>query len=254
MPFIFPLNDTPEIPYWILFQAAEYNVLAVNRTRSAISSRAFDYIQLPLPLDINIETSHTFSEGVNPVGPILSAAGEANSPGGRVGLLRRAFLDPILANFEALSSTSTIRRFTNLTEMSLVGEARREFKFGYTMVPKDFNESSAIGDICEAFRVASYPEATSIPERVFPPPLWRIQVIGQGNSEYLTRQWLGDPLVCVLTNVSINKIPFGEQTPAKFFQDGSPAATSLTLTFKEFEQGTYKNGLVFSKSEISAGV
>jgi len=250
MPFQFPLEDLAEIPYGVLFEAAEYSVLAADRTREAISVRRTDYILLPLPLGLNISTAHQFSEGPNPVGPMLSAAGEANA-GGAGALLKRAFADPIATIAENMNSTSTQQMFSNITEMSLISEARREFKFKYLLVPKTFNENTQIGDICEAFRTASYPLATEVPERVLPPFLWRLQVVGLGDSAQLSKLWLGDPLVCVLATVEINKIPFGDEDTSRFFQDGGPMATSLTLIFKEFETGTVYNGSVYSKSEIS---
>jgi len=121
----------------------------------------------------------------------------------------------------------------------------------YLFVPKNFDDSVIIANICEAFRTASYPSATEVPERVLPAPLWRLQVMGAGNSAYLTKAWLADPLICVLNSVSINKIPFGQEETARFFQDGSPMATSLVLFFQEFETGTFLNGQVLSKSEVS---
>jgi len=250
MPFQFPINDAAEIPHWVLFEAAEYSVLSLDRTRSAISARAYDYIQLPLPLGIQIATEHGYSEGANPVGPMLSAAGEANA-GSSAALFKRAFIDPVLTVMEGFATTSTQQSFSNITEMSLQSEARREFNLVYLFTPKDFGEAQLITEICDAFRTNSYPTATEVPERILPAPLWRLQVMGEGDSEYLTRAWFGDPLICVLTNVSINKIPFGEADTARFFQDGSPMATTLSLKFKEFETGTYYNGRVVSKSEIN---
>lgn len=250
MPFQYPLEDLAEIPYGLLFEAAEYSVLASERTRNAISNRRLDYILLPLPLGLNISTAHSFSEGPNPVGPMLSAAGAANA-GGYAALMKRAFVDPINTLAQNMNSATSQQMFSNITEMSLISEARREFKFKYLMVPKTFNESTAIGNICEAFRTASYPVATEVPERIFPPFLWRIQVVGQGNPQQLTKLWLGDPLVCVLATVELNKIPFGEEDTARFFQDGAPMATSMTLIFKEFETGAYRDGNVLSKSELS---
>ena len=250
MPYQYPTSDTAEIPHWVLFEPAEYSVLAVDRTRSAISARAFDYIQLPLPLGIEINTEHKYSEGPNPVGPILSAAGEANA-GGMGALLKRAIVDPFLTIVDTFNTTTTQQMFSNITEMSLESEARRVFKMTYLFVPKNFDDSVIIANICEAFRTASYPSATEVPERVLPAPLWRLQVMGLGDSVYLTKCWLADPLVCVLNAVQINKIPFGQEDTARFFQDGSPMATSMTLLFQEFETGTFSDGQVLSKSEIS---
>jgi len=256
MPYTFPLTDANEIPHWVLFEAAEYSVLAVDRTRNAISQRSYDYIQLPLPLGISISTQHAFSEGPNPVGPLMSAASAANSSGKSqfekdANLMGRLILDPLMMMIDSYNTTGTQQMFSNITEMSLFSEARRVFVFQYAFVPKNFEESRTVANICEAFRVSSYPSSTNVPERILPPPLWRIQVMGEGDPNLLTKAWLGDPLVCVLATVEINKIPFGQNDTARFFQDGGPAATTMTLFFKEFETGTLKDGAVYSKSEIS---
>jgi hypothetical protein len=256
MPYTYPISDQNEIPHWVLFEAAEYSVLAQDRTRVAISERSYDYIQLPLPLGISISTQHAFSEGPNPVGPLMSAASEANSPGKTpaeraASLMGRLFVDPLKMIMDSYSTIGDQQMFSNITEMSLFSEARRVFTLQYAFVPKSFEESRVVANICEAFRVSSYPSATEVPERILPPPLWRIQVVGLGDTGALTKAWLGDPLVCVLSTVEINKIPFGQNDTARFFQDGGPAATTMTLFFKEFETGTLNDGEVFSKSEIS---
>jgi hypothetical protein len=253
MPYTYPTSDQAEIPYWVLFYNAPYSVLAEDRTRAGVLSRAYDYIQLPLPMNLEYETAHAFTDGVGTLDPSFGSAATEINFGGRVELAKKAFLDPILIRLEQLSSTSTFRKFANTTEMQLTSEARREFAFDYILVPKNFDDSVIINEICNYFRASSYPWRADSPEKVYPPSLWGMQVVGAGNSDYLTQSWLSDPLVCVLTNVVINKIPFEDKSIARFFQDGSSMATSITLLFKEFETGTYDPSFnrVLSKSEIA---
>ena len=52
MPYTYPTSDQAEIPYWVLFYNAPYSVLAEDRTRAGAFNRAYDYIQLPLPMNL----------------------------------------------------------------------------------------------------------------------------------------------------------------------------------------------------------
>lgn len=253
MSYIYPTSDQSEIPYWIIFYNAPYSVLALDRTRGGVISRAETYIQLPLPTSLDIDTAHTYNEGIGTLNPARGSAAAEINLGGRVELAKKRYLDPLIMRLEELSSTSTFRTTSNVSELSLTSEARREFEINYILVPKNFTDSDIIIEICNYFRAASYPWRADSPEKVYPPSLWVMQVVGFGNTDFLTESWLSDPLVCVLTNVVINKIPFEDKSVSRVFQDGSSMATSLTLLFKEFETGTYdpSRNRVLSKSEIA---
>jgi hypothetical protein len=254
MPYIYPTSDQAEIPYWVLFYNAPYSVLAQDRTRAAILSRAYDYVQLPLPTNLEYEAAHSYAEDSNSsLNPQFGSAATEINLGGRIEVVKKMFLDPLIIQLERLSSTSTFRSYGNMTEMRLVSEARREFTFDYILVPKNFDDSVIINGLCNYFRASSYPWRADSPEKIYPPSLWAMQVVGAGDSAFLTQSWLSDPLVCVLTNVVINKIPFEDKSIARVFQDGSSMATSITLLFKEFETGTYDPTFdrVLSKSEIA---
>lgn len=254
MPYTYPTSDQAEIPYWVIFYNAPYSVLAADRTRAGVLSRSDNnYIQLPLPTNLEYETAHAYTENLGTLNPAYGSAATEINLGGRLELAKKRFLDPIMLRLEQLSSTSTYRTYSNITELSLTSEARREFSFDYIMIPKNFDDSVIINEICNYFRASSYPWRADSPEKVYPPSLWGMQVVGAGNSDFLTQSWLSDPLVCVLTNVVINKIPFEDKSIARFFQNGSSMATSLSLLFKEFETGTYDPSFnrVLSKSEIA---
>ena len=259
-PLYYPtsVSDGNELFYGMGFQYAPYSVLAVNRTRGAIASLSGDdrTIYLPLPSELVFAANHGWSENANPVGPMLSAAGLANSPGGESELIRRAFIDPMLMYVQNISSTTTQQSFSNITELSIISEARRDYNFTFNLIPKSQDDAIAIARIVTAFSVNSYPYYASVPERVTPPPLWNIFIATAGdvaeNTCDLTRAWLGSPMVCILASVEANKMPITEQR-ATHFSSGQPVATSLTLVFKEFETAAVDaRGRLVSKSEYAS--
>jgi len=261
MALSFPINDSDvgELFYGMGFQYAPYSVLAENRTRGAVAGTAGSdrTIYLPLPSELVFSAQHGYSENANPVGPMLSAAGVANSPGGESELIRRAFIDPMLMYIQNISSTTVQQSFSNITELSIISEARREYHFTFNLIPKSQADAVAIAQIVTKFNVNSYPYYASVPERMTPPPLWNIFIATAGDTVEddcdLTRAWLGSPMVCILISVEANKMPVAEQR-ATHFSSGQPVATSLTLVFKEFETAAVDSlGRLVSKSEYSAG-
>lgn len=236
--------------YVLGFQAAPYSVLSARRTRAGIGANAFLNITLPIPGNLVTQTGHAFSEEANPVGPLLTAASAVNS-GSEGALLKRLFIDPMLTYVSNISSTTSQQMYSNITELSLKSEARREFEFGWLLIPKNPAEASVISQIANAFREASYPIYSDLPERIYPPPLWKIYVgNSSGESKSLTRTWLGDPMPCVLVATSVNKVPLESNRPT-YFTNGQPFATAISVLYKEFETGAINpnTGFVESKSE-----
>jgi hypothetical protein len=123
------------------------------------------------------------------------------------------------------------------------------------LVPKTADESTAIDNIVNSFKNYSYPSVVSgLPERTFPQNLWTIRTIAPNANvgDYLTVSWLGDPLPCVLSAMQVEKGDPSDPV-VKVLSDGRAVATMLTLTFTEFETGTFvpsQNSLL-SKSEVS---
>ena len=235
--------------YSIRMYAKEYSVLAGLRTRNAIAAAPFHTITLPIPGNLVTQTQHGYSEEANPVGPMLTAAGALNS-GGTANLLKRVFIDPMLTYFSNISSTTTQQMYSNITELSLKSEARREFEFGWLLIPKNETEATAVANICNVLREASYPVYAGGPERIYPPPIWTLRIAASNGDDLgLTRDWLGDPMPCVLAGISVNKVPLDSNRPT-YFTNGQPFATALSVIFKEFETGAIGNGgFVISKSE-----
>lgn len=253
--YIFPTSTGNEVFYGMQFLASPYSVLAVERTRAWVAKNAFLDIILPLPNSHINSTQQSYSEEANPVGPMLSAAGLKNA-GGAQRLLKKNFEEPFLTYLQNLSSTTTQISFSNITEMSLKSEARREFRFNWFLVPKNQNDALAIATICEAFRTSSYPYYADSAERVTPPALWNLSIFsdaGVGTVDELSSAWIGSPLVSVLVTVDINKVPIDSERPT-FTYTGQPVATVLSLVFKEFETGAIGSDGIMSKSEFASAI
>lgn len=256
-----------EQPLWLNFYTAPYSLVNKERTRASIISRNMARISLPLPREPGYLVAHEFGESNNnPVGPMLSRSGVANSGGGAQGTLNvlKRSLQPATFYWERMFATSTYRRFSNIAELTMVSEGRKKYFFQYALLPKSADESIQIENIVGTFRKFSYPAvATGLPERTYPQNLWTLQMsagnvrpnAGGGGGSYesnLTANWLGEPMPCVLETVKVQRND--ETDPVvRFLPNGQSAMTLLGLVFSEFETGSYvpEANAVWSKSEIS---
>lgn len=258
-----------EQPLWLNFYTAPYSLINEDRTRYGVINRAQFHIQLPMPKEPGYQIQHNFGESNNnPVGPILSRSGIANSGGnlfgaGGLNMISR-LLQPATFFAERMFATTTYRRFSNIAEYTMVSEGRKQYFFQYIMVPKSAEESIQVEEIVGTFRKCSYPAvASGLPERSFPQKLWSLAVTkgngvalggnGPGGGEAnLTANWLGEPLVCVLQNVIVKKNDDAD-TVIRYLPNGASSVTLLGLLFTEFETGTYvpETNSIMSKSEIS---
>jgi hypothetical protein len=260
MPFFFQYPSgvyAAEQPLWLNFFSAPYSLINFERTRWGVIDRAELHIKMPMPKEPGYQIQHSFGESNNnPVGPILSRAGIANAGGDLFTMAARA-LQPALFYHERMFATSTFRRFSNIAELTMVSEGRKQYFFQYVMVPKNENESIQIENIVGSFRKASYPAVANLPERTYPQNLWTIQVtrgngVSMNGDAALTADWLGEPLVCVLQNVIVKKNDDAD-TVIRYLPSGGSSVTLLGLVFTEFETGTYnpRTNSLMSKSEIS---
>lgn len=246
-----------EQPLWLQFYTAPYSLQNNERTRPGVINRAEFIIKMPLPKEPGYMIPHEYGESNNnPVAPILSSAGLANS-GNILNLVQRT-LQPATFYWERMFATTTYRRFSNVGEMTMISEGRKRYVFQYIMVPKSEAESQQVEEIAGTFRKCSYPSvASGLPERSYPQNLWALQVVkgnavalgGEGN---LTANWLGEPLVCVLDTVFVHKNDASDPI-VRYLPNGASSVTILGLVFTEFETGTYvpEANAVWSKSEIS---
>jgi len=253
----YPSNQyKSNIPLWVNFYVAPYDVRAAYRTRWGISSRKFGHIRLPLPSEPGFQARHEFAQADNPVGPVISMAGLLNS-GNNMDVLFERTLQPAKFYTERQFATSTYRRFSNITELSMVSEARKSYKFDYIFVPHNEAEAIDVENIIASFRKWSYPVVANYPERTYPQNLWVIQVTPgsglQNTFENLSEIWLGEPLPCVLENVTVKRNDKSDPV-VRLLPNGSSSYTLLSLIFTEFETGTFvpQANYLYSKSEISA--
>lgn len=251
-----------EQPMWMNFYCAGYSLKNSDRTRQGVINRSFAHLTLPMPKEPGYLAAHEYGESNNnPVGPMLSRSGIANAGGGvqgAINVLKRT-LQPATFYWERMFATSTYRRFSNIAEATMVSEARKKYFFQYLFVPKNADEAVQIEQIIGTFRKCSYPVvATGLPERSYPQQLWTLKVsrgngVAFGGDENLTANWLGEPLVCVLETVKVQKND--ESDPIiRYLPNGASSITMLGLVFSEFETGTYvpDTNSIMSKSEISS--
>ena len=248
-----------EQPLFLKFCGAPYSLKASDRTRKGIAGRAEFEIVLPLPKDPGYTIAHEFSQNNdNPIAPLISVANIANSGGNMandVSNLAVRMLQPAAAYYERFFATSTYRRFSNLTEMSMVSEGRKQYFFQYIFTPRSAEETVMVENICTTFRNASYPTlASNLPERVYPQGLWTIDVIAGNISPFgdASATFLGEPLPCVLKTVIVKRNDSADPI-TRFLPNGASALTLLGLVFQEFETGTYdpNRQQLRSKSEIA---
>jgi hypothetical protein len=253
-----------EQPMWLNFYAANYSLIDTDRTRSGVISRSFAHLQLPMPKEPGYQIAHEYGESNNnPVGPVLSAAGIANAGGGLKGTLNvlKRTLQPATFYWERMFATSTFRRFSNIAEYTMVSEGRKRYFFQYVFTPKNERETIEVESIVGTFRKASYPTvASGLPERSYPQNLWCIQAtpgnqtpLGGSDPFNLTANWLGEPLVCVLETVKVEKNDASDPI-IRYLPNGASSLTLLGLYFTEFETGSYvpEWNALWSKSEISS--
>lgn len=251
-----------EQPLWVTFSASTYSLINRQRTRDGLWSRRFAELTLPMPKVPGYSLKHEFGEGTNPVGPVLSMGAVANSGGFKnFDTLWNRILAPDVAATEYMYSTSTYRRFSNISEYTMVSEARRVYAFDYIFAPKNASDSVQVEQIIGTFRKTSYPNvANGLPERTYPQNLWTISVSpGFSNNPNptgpltnLTANWLGEPLPCVLQSMVVKKNDDSDPV-LRLLPNGLSNVTLLGLVFVEFETGSYdydRNRLL-SKSEVS---
>lgn len=255
-----------EQPLWINFYVAPYSLINFNRTRPGIQQEAFHQIKLPFARDMGYSANHEFGMGFTPLLPSLALNPNVANNGGSA---RAAEIDAreqamSRANFfveyqSAAATGSTLRRFSNITELTMVSEARKKYVFEYILAPKNERESVAVEEIIGTFRKTSYPTvALGLPERTYPQNLWMLTVTYGDSatvnvvSENPTDDWLGDPLPLVLKTVTVKKNDRADPI-VRILPNGYSNITLLGLVFEEFETGSYDpvRGRLLSKSEVS---
>lgn len=252
----YPTENFWEQPLNMVFDVAPYSLKNFERTRDGIVARSQHTIRLPMPKEPGYSVIHSFGEGQNPVGPVISMAGAANSGGlDNFGTLYSRVMQPESYFAERQYATDTFRRFSNITELTMVSEARKNYYFEYIFVPKSQNEAAMVAEIIGTFRKSSYPVvATGLPERTYPQSLWTIRVEADDTSSAGndTGDWLGEPLPCVLSGVIVKHADQSDPV-LRYTPNLTSSVVLLGLNFVEFETGSFVPlaNETWSKSEIS---
>lgn len=266
-PFVqYPLGEyAAEQPWWLNFYSAPYSLINVERGRISIQQRAKVHIKLPFPREVGYNATHEFGQGWSPIIPHMSYApniannGGAGNPISQGILQSRVFQSArYVEEYNAATSENPIKRFTNLTELTMVSEARKKYVFEYIFAPKNNAESLAVENVIGTFRKFSYPVvALGLPERSYPQSLWVIKVTNNSTLTPSTvnpdADWLGTPLPCVLKTVAVKKNDKLDPI-IRILPNGYSNFTLLSVIFEEFETGTFDPVAqeILSKSEISA--
>ena len=236
----------------MIFDVAPYSLKNFERTRDGIIARSQNTIVLPMSKEPNYSVIHSFGEGQNPVGPVISMAGAANSGGlQNFGTLYSRVMEPTSYFAERQFATDTYRRFANITELTMVSEARKNYYFEFIFVPKSFNESVVVNEIIGTFRKSSYPVVAT----GFPQSLWTIRCgsyFQASSGINSTGDWFGEPLPCVLSGIIVKHGDQGDPV-LRLNPGGASSVIMLGLNFIEFETGSYVPfaNETWSKSEIS---
>jgi len=191
--------------------------------------------------------------------PNIANNGGAGNPISQGILQSRVFQSArYVEEYNAATSENPIKRFTNLTELTMVSEARKKYVFEYIFAPKNNAESLAVENVIGTFRKFSYPVvALGLPERSYPQSLWVIKVTNNSTLTPSTvnpdADWLGTPLPCVLKTVAVKKNDKLDPI-IRILPNGYSNFTLLSVIFEEFETGTFDPVAqeILSKSEISA--
>lgn len=266
-PFVqYPLGEyAAEQPWWLNFYSAPYSLINVERGRIGIQQRAQVHVKLPFPREVGYSATHEFGQGWSPIIPNLFYSPNIANNGGSDNDISRGILRSrmnqsarYVEEYNAASSENPIKRFTNLTELTMVSEARKKYVFEYIFAPKNNAESLAVENVVGTFRKFSYPVvALGLPERSYPQKLWVIKVTNNNSITPVTENpdavWLGTPLPCVLKSVAVRKNDKNDPI-IRILPNGYSNFTMMSLTFEEFETGTFDPIAqeILSKSEISA--
>jgi len=104
----------------------------------------------------------------------------------------------------------------------------RNFRFNWTLVPRNQRESRIIKEMIWTFKRAAAPEIASGGWFLKVPNVFKIQYKTGANDNH----WLNKIKACALTNISVNYTASGMWST---LEDGAPTAVGLDLSFKEIK-------------------
>ena len=104
----------------------------------------------------------------------------------------------------------------------------RNFRFSWTLVPRNQRESRIIKEMIWTFKRAAAPELATAGWFLKVPNVFKIQYKTGANDNH----WLNKIKACALTNISVNYTASGMWST---LEDGAPTAVGLDLSFMEIK-------------------
>lgn len=236
-------NRAMQIPVCINFCADVYENKQMFR-ENAIQGNIAD-ITLPLPMQLSDDSSISYSPGqTETTGGIWDM-----TPGGWRETWRSWFGLKTLASDFLGTSALYGQRPMDERDNIFKGAEMRTHSFEWIMIPKNRKDGETIDKIVKTFQRSAYPMSSEdeVYSRVIHPPVWQIRTFDLVNG--LDNVWIHDPLPAVLSQVRIQTATGAlHQT-----QGGYPAATGLTLVFKELEPAVNTGKYLQSRSQVRGG-
>jgi len=236
----FPPSTDPyfnEIPIWMVFYAAPWSTFNANRTRSAVVGNNLGVqVALPYPKQMITMNSQNY------------VAGEAlNVQAVETGSLVSTLAQEAIATrelFKSFMSGGSVVRADHF-ETILDPGARRTHSFEFNLVAKNESQANIMSYISLIFQNGVFPIANTASLLTMQHPyIWYFEAkrVSPAVEHFYPIYWDGEPLVCVLKSVDINRspvlnVPF--VTP-----DFKPVALNMKLNFIELEPAMQSGELI----------
>ena len=222
-----------EIPIWMTFWAKDWSTFNARRTRDAVVSGADFSVTLPFPKQLITLNSQNYVAG----NALNVQAVETKD-------MFATLKQEIIATrelFNSFISGGSVVRADHF-ETILEPGARRTHVFEWNLVARNQEEAEKLNFIPIIFQNNTFPIAnTSSLLTMRHPYIWYFEAV-KGNlgniDEFYPIYWDGEPLVCVLKSVDINRSPI-LNTPF-VTPNYTPIAVNLKLTFIELEPAMQK--------------
>lgn len=247
----FPSNlPDHDIPIVINFKCDRYSNLMKDRVKGANG----DLANITLPLShLATESLSLYTSSTTETGSIWDAWGPKVS---EMWATKLGFTN-LLGDFTGWNAKESERPM-DLRDATYRGHSLRTHRYSWTLIPRNREDGAEIAEIAKAFQTLSYPELSEDSQysRIIHPPIWDIAVWNLGwvfegtNAD----EWSLSPQKCVLESAKVETA--GVAAGGVYVVDGGyPAATRISLVFKELEAAVKVGEDLVSRSQarVAAG-
>jgi hypothetical protein len=190
-------------------------------------------VYVPAPPELSIYTDAAYNTRVNDPSTLTQA-----NPGG--GFNPLAPLEEGVLKAINLMAGGVID--LDLSDATFQGVNKRVYTFKLMMPAWTSKDAEAASDICNFFQAYQLPtvgtpiaESLGYATKAYHPAMW-IFGIGKGDNQGIDSDWLGDPQLCVMDGLNVNKTAFknnyGISIPGGSIK---PLSQSATISFVEIE-------------------